>query len=102
KGVTHDPEMERLGKELTTCNDARKLEIALQLTSGRRQVGPKTFQPENWEVLADATPERLKELNLEPAEVERHVPAPSTESGRPAQHTSVTAADGTGTKDTAK
>ena len=32
--------------------------------------GGRTFQPENWEVLADATPERLAEIGL--ASVVRH------------------------------
>lgn len=36
--------------------------------------GNKTFCPENWEVLADATPERLKELGLCAEEVHRHTP----------------------------
>ena len=34
----------------------------------------KTVQPDNWEVLADATDERLKELGLTKADVEKHTP----------------------------
>lgn len=34
--------------------------------------GIKIHKADNWEILADATPERLKELGLE--EVERHKP----------------------------
>ena len=36
--------------------------------------GVKALRPENWEVLADATPGRLAELGLTAAEVERHTP----------------------------
>lgn len=36
--------------------------------------GNRTFAPEVWEVLADATPERLAELGLTPDDVVRHQP----------------------------
>lgn len=42
--------------------------------------GIKTFQPDNWEVLADAAPERLTELGLTPAQVEKHVKWTKVES----------------------
>src|SRR6185437_12396832 len=44
--------------------------------------GVKTIHPESWEVLADATPERLAELGLTPAEVERHEPTPKEHNVR--------------------
>ncbi len=65
-----------------------------------RQGTIKTLVPDNWEVLADAKPERLKELGLTAAEVERHVPANLSEPtlGR---HIAANAVDGTGVKDKA-
>jgi hypothetical protein len=42
--------------------------------------GTKNRQADNWEVLADATPERLAELGLEPAQVEKHVPKKAADS----------------------
>lgn len=38
----------------------------------------KTFVAANWEVLADASADRLNELGLETANVERHVPFTTT------------------------
>jgi hypothetical protein len=37
------------------------------------KTGVKIFDTNNWEILCEATPERLKELGLD-GEVERHVP----------------------------
>jgi len=62
----------------------------------------KFFHHENWEVLADATPERLAELGLTPDQVERHEPWPRGSTGRPAQHVHAGAADGPATLDGAK
>lgn len=44
--------------------------------------GVKTLRPENWEVLADAAPERLAELGLTAADVERHQPTPKEHNVR--------------------
>jgi len=41
--------------------------------------GTKTYQSDNWEILADATPERLTELGLTAADVDRHTPRTSQE-----------------------
>ncbi len=64
------------------------------------KTGLKTINPDNWEVLADATPERLTELGLTPEQVERHTPR---KAGTPYQpkHTSVSATDGINTADRA-
>jgi rubredoxin len=55
---------------------------------------------ENWEVLADATDERLAELGLTRAEVCRHEPKTS-EPGRDPQVVTVSATDGVHTTDSA-
>lgn len=44
------------------------------------KTGAKKIDPENWEILADATPERLEELGV--AEVARHEGKPPVASGR--------------------
>jgi len=51
-------------KEAIEKGDTQK---ALDLTRELRGCDPvsKTIQPENWEVLTDCTPERLKELGIE-------------------------------------
>lgn len=61
--------------------------------------GVKLYHPENWEVLADCTPERLAELELTPEQVERHEPWPRHATSRPPKHIHVTAEDGPGTTD---
>lgn len=38
------------------------------------RTGQKALDPENWEVLADAPPERLEELGLASQHVEQHAP----------------------------
>lgn len=60
--------------------------------------GVKTASSENWEVLADATPERLAELGLAPDDVERHERWARGEV-RASQNIEVTASDGPGTQD---
>jgi hypothetical protein len=47
---------------------------ALKLYAKLNSLPPKTFQPGNWEVLADATPERLAALGLKHDHVSRHKP----------------------------
>lgn len=44
----------------------------------------KVFNPDNWEVLSDATPERLAELGLTQDQVEPHLPFRTTwQDGQP-------------------
>jgi hypothetical protein len=54
---------------------------------------------ENWEVLADATPERLVELGLTAAEVERHTPGKAPSPTRTGQHFERTAEELPGSTD---
>jgi hypothetical protein len=61
----------------------------------------KTIHKDNWEVLADATPTRLKELGLEAGQVERHVPWPRSSPDRPPQAVAASAQDGMGVAATA-
>jgi predicted RNA-binding Zn-ribbon protein involved in translation (DUF1610 family) len=62
--------------------------------------GQKTFEPENWEVLADAKPERLKELNLKSEEVEKWTPIQKpTEPKTTSKHIEATAVDFPGVKE---
>lgn len=63
--------------------------------------GIKTRQPENFEVLADASPERLAELGLTALQVERHVPLTASARGEQPRNVSVAASDGTGAQDRA-
>jgi hypothetical protein len=60
----------------------------------------KTFNPDNWEVLADAKPERLKQIGLSTSDVERHVPAKKGENREP-KNISAVAVDATAVKDKA-
>lgn len=62
------------------------------------KTGKRTVDADNWEVLADASPERLAELGLTPGQVERHERWP-TGSNRPIGDVDVSAADGAGTAD---
>jgi len=47
--------------------------------------GTRTFDQSNWEVLADATPERLEELELATHTVSRHSPLKPGEVREPKQ-----------------
>jgi hypothetical protein len=54
----------------------------------------KVLEPDNWEVLADAPPERLRELGIDAKQVGRHAPAAA---GRPVaapRHAEARAGDG--------
>lgn len=62
--------------------------------------GVKSLQPDNWEILADATAERLAELGLEASQVARHTGKAFKENPG-AQHVYRTASDGIGSQDTA-
>lgn len=69
----------KLGKADTP--DAERLSLAMKLSRLPRE---KVYHSDNWEVLADVTPERLKELELEDHHVVAHAPEVVTEpkSGR--------------------
>lgn len=60
--------------------------------------GIKFLVPENWEVLADCSPDRLAELGLEADHCEKHTPCAKGETREP-RHIHVTAQDGLGAKD---
>jgi hypothetical protein len=63
------------------------------------RLGIKEYDPDNWEVLADATPERLEELGLEPKHVARHKGGKAPASG--GKHVKREAHEGTATTDKA-
>ena len=65
------------------------------------KVGAHRHLPDNWEVLADATPGRLEEIGLTATQVERHVPAPKASPAREPRHHEVAAEDGVSTTDSA-
>jgi hypothetical protein len=84
-GVDHDPEGRKMMQELADpkTDPARRQELLRSLTN-RRPVSPadKRLVPENWEVLADCDPRRLKELGLAAAGVARHAPFKTDEAGK--------------------
>ncbi len=61
--------------------------------------GIRTFQPENWETLADAAPERLTELGLTPADVSKHTPVPAGTPATTGTYHERTASDGASVTD---
>lgn len=63
--------------------------------------GQRIDDASNWEMLADATPERLTELGLTADDVERHEPKGSSTVTDEPKHYEVTAADGAATTDKA-
>lgn len=67
------------------------------------KTGAKKIDSSNWEVLADATPERLAELGLSAEHVEKHTPwkGKRVPAGTEGQHVRIEAADGAGTSDRA-
>src|SRR3954463_8550286 len=66
------------------------------------KTGVKTAHPENWEVLSEATPERLAELGMEAHHVECHTPwKPGVDQTGPPVNIQVEASDGVGTQDSA-
>ena len=60
--------------------------------------GAKQLDPKNWEVLADVTPARLKELGLTTKDIERYTPQSAAPNPSPG-HTTASIGDGPGTKD---
>jgi hypothetical protein len=62
--------------------------------------GNRTLNPDNWEVLADASHDRLAELGLSDGEVERHVPPVSSARGQP-QNLERSSTENVGAKDKA-
>lgn len=76
----------------------QRVEMCKKLTS---QATTKTVQADNWEVLHDATDERLTELELTRDQVCQHVPKPSPdqEEGKAPQHVAVVGAEAVVHKD---
>lgn len=92
-----------------------------ELVQELRQCDPATKRlvADNWEVLADCTPERLKELDLTPERVKHHTPWPKGQvperlatlhfgapyeagADRPARHVFAEASEGTAVANGAK
>lgn len=71
-GVCLSPRTKALADELASpnCTAERRMAIAAQLGKIQSGTEAKEFDPANWEVLADCTPDRLKELGLK--ECARH------------------------------
>lgn len=55
------------------CNHPSACSVCGAGISYNQKTGVKIYEPENWEILADCTLERLTELDLD-GEVERHEP----------------------------
>lgn len=74
-GVLHNPRLVELSQELASPETTKErrnaiaLEIPRVATSG---AGEKRVDPDNWEVLADATKKRLKELGIADTGVTKH------------------------------
>lgn len=74
-GVTLNPEVQRIARELAKpdCTSAKRIELANELIVLAANSAPnKEFHTDNWEVLADADPKRLKELGLGKDDVARY------------------------------
>lgn len=65
---------QELADELDAALEAGDKDRAKELVAQIRGCDPaaKKLLPDNWEVLADAEPERLKELGLEPEHAVKH------------------------------
>ena len=61
--------------------------------------GAKELDPGNWEVLANATQSRLKELGLTTKDIEKYVPKSVAPNPNPPKQASASIGDGPGTKD---
>lgn len=90
------------GKGVTHTGDKNIAEAAKAL--GKIVLEPmpnyyKIVDNDNWEVLADCTPERLKELGIEPEHVTKHCGEEFKE--RQAKLVAAAATDGIGAKDKA-
>lgn len=97
-GITHSPTVEKLAAELARpdISTERRIAIAAELSIAARGQEVKTWQPDNWEILAEATPERLKELGVKAAV--KHSPKVRTVPTFD-RTVKVQATDGIGTKD---
>jgi hypothetical protein len=73
--------------------------VAIANEIGKCDPASKRLVPENWEVLADATPQRLQELGLTPEVVAQHVPAVTKESAKKPQAITVQAVERLTTQD---
>lgn len=76
-GVKHAPAVEAIAEELgkPDLTAERRLQLAAELSSiAKAGPGAKTYDSDNWEVLADATPERLTELGIPHNKVTKHKP----------------------------
>ena len=93
-GVTIGGTLKSLAAKMATpgLSDAERQSIAVEIS--KINAMEHTFQPDVWEVLADATPARLAELQLTPDQVERYTPAPAVPATRGPQAVALNAGDG--------
>lgn len=95
-GVTLNPRTKALAQELADPNlpTERRVAIANELTR-LAQTGDndKLLHPDNWEVLADATPERLGELGIHQNRVTKHTGRPVRAGVVSGQHTRAEASE---------
>ena len=73
KGVSFGPDFKEIAARLSQpdLSKEERLKIASELSQSKYD---KSYHPENWEVLADLSPEQLAKYDLKPEHVERHVP----------------------------
>jgi len=71
-GVCLSPRTKKIADELASpnCSVERRQALAAELAKLQPGTETKEFDPANWEVLADCTPERLKEIGVK--ECARH------------------------------
>jgi hypothetical protein len=86
-GVCLSPKTKAIADDLASpnCSVERRKILAAELVKLQPGTEPKTFDPTNWEVLADCAPERLKELGIK--ECARH----KATKGEPVSGKNVTA-----------
>jgi hypothetical protein len=105
RGVRHGPDFENIAARLIKpdLSAEERKELAAEIAAAQNNL-TKTLQPDNWEVLADCTPEQLKDYGLAPEHVCRHVPEKPPDGAQPRTGKAIfiDASETFGIKDSAK
>lgn len=91
-GVHYGPDAKSL-ESIIAANSKSGADLAAAIKTAL-QNPQKSYDPHNWEVLADASPDRLEELELCSEHIEQHIPSYVT-SNRAPQNVSLVASEST-------